>query len=121
MNKLNKLLQQIKSKPESVEFQNIIDTINEFYNYTATQFSNGPTDDCVISKAGENEGSCKIFAFALLHQLDENQTLNCFGQYYRNDVLNHPDNTDHANIRTFMRYGWKNIVFDNVALISKAH
>ncbi|MDH5388935.1 MAG: HopJ type III effector protein [Gammaproteobacteria bacterium] len=119
MNKLNELLQQIKSKPESVEFQNVIDTINECYDYSTTQFSNGPTENCVISKAGENEGSCKIFAFAQLNQLDENQTLNCFGQYYRDDVLNHPENTDHANIRTFIKHGWKNIVFENIALTSK--
>ena len=119
MNKLNELLQQIKSNPESVEFQNVIDTINECYDYTATQFRNGPDDDFTISKAGENEGSCKIFAFALLNKLDKNQTLNCFGQYYRDDVLNHPDNTDHANIRTFMKQGWKNIVFDGVALTIK--
>lgn len=119
MSKLNKLLQQIKSKPESVEFQNVIDTINECYDYTASQFSNGPTDDCITSKAGENEGSCKIFAFARLNQLNENQTLNCFGRYYRDDVLKHTENTDHGNIRTFIKYGWKNITFDDTALRSK--
>ncbi|MFC1588874.1 HopJ type III effector protein [Pseudomonadota bacterium] len=119
MNKLDKLIKQIKLNTETVEFQNVIDTINEHYNYTPTQFRNGPDNDCVTSKAGENEGSCKIFAFAMLHNLDENQTLNCFGQYYRDDVLNHPDNTDHANIRTFMKYGWKNIAFDGVTLKNK--
>ena len=119
MNQLDKLLQQIKSELETVEFQNIIDTINACYDYTASQFSNGPADDCVTSKAGENEGSCKIFAFAQLQQLDENQTLSCFGKYYRDDVLKHPDNTDHGNIRTFMKYGWKNISFDHAALEKK--
>ena len=119
MNHLEAAIEQIKSTPETTEFKTVIDLIDQNYDYTATQFQNGPDDDCTISKAGENEGSCKIFAFAQLHQLDENQTLNCFGQYYRDDVLKYPNNTDHANIRTFMKYGWKNIFFDNVVLRKK--
>lgn len=119
MNHLKNLLAQIKSQSETVEFQNVIDTINEYYNYQPTQFSNGLGNECVISKAGENEGSCKIFAFGLLHKLDENQTLNCFGKYYRHDVLQHPENTDHANIRHFIKYGWKNINFEGTALKDK--
>ena len=119
MKNLDNLIEQIKSRAETIEFNNVIDIINEFYDYTATQFSNGPDNDCVISMAGENEGSCKIFAFALLQQLDEQQTLNCFGKYYRGDVLNHPEGTDHANIRTFMKYGWKNISFDLAVLEKK--
>ena len=119
MKKLDNLIEQIKSRPETIEFNNVIDIINGFYDYTPTQFSNGPDNDCVISKAGENEGSCKIFSFARLHQLDENQTVNCFGKYYRDDVLNHPEGTDHANIRTFMKHGWKYINFDHAALEKK--
>ena len=113
------LIQQIKSNPESIEFQDVINHIDNFYHYTPTQFSNGPDNDYVISKVGENEGSCKIFSFAQIQQLDESQTLNCFGQYYRDDVLNHPDATDHANIRTFMKHGWKHVIFDHPALIAK--
>ena len=116
MNTLDILLAQIKSNPETLEFQLVIDTINEHYDYTPVQFSNVS----VISKAGENEGSCKIFAFAQLHDLDKTQTLNCFGQYYRDDVLNHPDNTDHANIRNFIKYSWDHITFDATALAIKA-
>lgn len=116
MNTLDTLLSQIKSTPETVEFQDVINTIGEHYNYTPAQFSNGPVNDCVISNAGENEGSCKIFAFAQLNSLNENQTLNCFGQYYRDDVLNHLNSTDHANIRTFMKYGWENINFNRLPL-----
>ena len=117
---LEALIKQIKSKPETIEFKTVIDLIDQNYHYTATQFRNGPDNNCIISKAGENEGSCKIFAFALLHKLNENQTLNCFGHYYRDDVLKHPENTDHGNIRTFIKYGWKNITFDNTALRSKS-
>ncbi len=119
MTNTNKLLNTIKLNPESIEFDDVIEVIAARYNYTPTQFSNGLHDDSFVNKAGENEGSCKIFSFALLQELDEKQTLNCFGQYYRDDVLNNPDNTDHTNIRTFIKYGWKGINFDAQALSKK--
>ena len=117
--KLEDLIHQIKSDPESIEFKTVIELIDENYDYTATKFRNGPDNNYILNKAGENEGSCKIFAFSLLHELDVEQTLNCFGHYYREDVLNHPDGTDHNNIRTFMKYGWKDITFDSPALRKK--
>lgn len=119
MNQLYAFIQQIKSQPETIEFQDVIRLIDAAYHYTPVQFSNGPEQDCVISIAGENEGSCKIFAFARLHQLDESQTLNCFGKYYRDEVLAHPEGTDHANIRSFMQHGWEHITFDGAALAFK--
>ena len=82
--------------------------INEFYHYTPTSFSNGLDIDCLSNDAGTNEGSCKIFAFAVLNQLDKLQTLNLFGDYYQ-DVLNDPNGTSHQNIRNFMQYGWAGI------------
>ena len=116
MNKLEQLLKQIKLNPEKIEFQQVITVIEEHYSYTPTQFINGSDNDCIINKAGKNEGSCKIFSFALDQHLDETQTLHCFGQYFRNDVLNYPENTDHSNIRNFMKYGWKGITFEASAL-----
>lgn len=117
MTSLDTLIDQIKTQPKNVEFNDVINIINEYYDYTPTKFTNGTQNDCVINKAGENEGSCKIFSFAKIHQLDEMQTLNCFGSYYRDDVLKHPDNTDHANIRAFIKYGWKQISFEGTALV----
>jgi len=73
----------------------------------------------VINEAGNNEGSCKIFAFGQLARLSEAETLTCFGQYYRDDVLNNPHSNDHANIRMFIKYGWQGINFDSEALIKK--
>ena len=69
----------------------------------------------VINEAGKNEGSCKIFYFAKLMQLDEISTLKCFGRFYQ-DVLNTPNGTDHMNIRNFMKDGWKGIAFAGQAL-----
>jgi hypothetical protein len=116
MNKLDTLIKQIKTQPETTEFQDVINVIGQFYSYTPVCFFNGVESDRILNKAGENEGSCKIFSFALMHQLDKTQTLHCFGQYYRKDVLLQPDNTDHANIRTFIKHGWENINFENTAL-----
>lgn len=118
----DQLLQKIHTVPGDVEFTDVIDCIDSNYDYAPVRFSNGPLHgdetQFVISEAGENEGSCKIFSFAKLHGLDESQTLHCFGHYYRNDVLQHPLNTDHANIRTFMKYGWEQLRFEQTALAS---
>ena len=112
----SQLISHIKNHPGAVEFQDVIATIDSHYEYTPTRFSNGQGDDMVINEAGKNEGSCKIFAFALLSGLSETETLACFGQYYREDVLNHPQGDDHANIRNFMKFGWDGIDFSGRAL-----
>lgn len=117
--KIQQLIDTIRSQPETIEFSAVMDCIADNYAYTATRFCNGKGDDQVINEAGTNEGSCKIFAFARLNKLNEVETLACFGNYYREDVLQHPDNTDHANIRTFMRHGWDGITFDADALADK--
>jgi len=116
---LEQFIEQIKVHPETIEFQDVLNIIDANYIYNATRFVNGPAEDCVINEAGKNEGSCKIFAFAQIHQLDEKQTLNCFGHYYRDEVLQHPDSSDHGNIRTFMKYGWKFIQYESAALSRK--
>ena len=113
---LNELLSQLKTQPDSVEFDNVIETINNNYSYTPSRFTNGQGDDLVINDAGTNEGSCKIFAFALLNKLSKQQALACFGKYYRQDVLLHPAANDHANIRTLIKYSLNDIKFDNAAL-----
>ena len=116
MKTINLLLEQLIATPNSIEFNDVISTIENYYKYTPSSFSNGADEDCVTNSAGENEGSCKIFAFAKLHHLDEEKTLFCFGHYYRDDVLSHPNNTDHANIRQFMKHGWSHLVFNNTPL-----
>lgn len=113
------LLEKIRSQPDTVEFAEVIEYIAQHYDYTPTRFSNGVTGDVVISEAGQNEGSCKIFRFAELNGLSEAETLACFGKYYRDDVLGNPEGSDHANIRTFIRHGWTGIQFDGEALRAK--
>jgi hypothetical protein len=115
---LNTFLASIRNNTP-VSFNDTIAVITEHYDYQPTQFSNGLSDRTLISVAGTNEGSCKIFAFAQIHQLTEQQTLNLFGDYYRVDVLLHPDGSDHQNIRNFMRDGWAGISFNGMPLTAK--
>lgn len=50
----------------------------------------------------------------------EFQTLNLFGEHYRKVVAT-PEETDHANIRTFMRHSWAGIHFATPALQAKPY
>lgn len=108
----SKLLEKLKQNPQTVSFQEVMSVISENYDYSPSTFSNGLGETMVTNHAGSNEGSCKIFAFAKLHQLGEAETLHCFGDYYRIDVLENPKGSDHGNIRAFMESGWEGVRFD---------
>ncbi|HIG64743.1 MAG TPA: type III effector [Methyloprofundus sp.] len=108
---LNTFISSVKSN-QPVSFDETMAIINEFYTYTPTTFTNGLGDQTVINAAGSNEGSCKIFAFAQLNQLDQQQTLELFGEHYQ-DVLQDPDGSSHQNIRKFMHSGWTGIQLAN--------
>lgn len=102
------LLEQLNSSSSLIEFSDVIACIDANYTFIPTAFRNGEHHNA----AGENNGSCKIFAFAKKHSLDEQQTLDCFGDYYRQDVLTKPEGDDHQNIRHFVKTGWAGIVFE---------
>jgi HopJ type III effector protein len=110
---------QKTNQGEAVSFDETMTTIAAYYHYQPTEFSNGLSDDILINPVGTNEGSCKIFAFAKLHQLGPQQTLNLFGDYYL-DVLANPNGTGHPNIRNFMQYGWQGIQLKGKALRPKS-
>lgn len=99
----------------SHDFEDVQSYIQTRYDYTPTAFENGLDDDRVRNAAGQNEGSCRLFAFARLEGLDEQATLRCFGRHYQH-VLADPSGQDHANIRQFMRHGWAGIRFDGTPL-----
>ncbi len=109
------LLEKIKQAPATITFQEVMDYIDENYDFTPTAFTNGKT----INEPGQNNGSCKIFSFAQLQQLTKVETLNLFGEIYRVDVLNNPEGTGHQNIRNFMQTGWEGIEFQGEALKAK--
>ena len=112
---LEKFLEKLNTQPESIEFTETMSVIENQYQFTETAFTNGEQSNA----AGENSGSCKLFSFAKLNQLSEAQTLACFGAYYRDDVLAHPDADDHQNIRQFMTNGWSGVKFSAEALAIK--
>lgn len=112
---LQDFIQKLKTQPETLDFEDTISTIEQHFTYTPVTFSNSE----LINNAGENEGSCKIFAFAQIMQLSEQDTLNCFGRFYHQDVIKHPKGNDHANIRQFMQTGWNGIKFNEPALTKK--
>lgn len=110
---MSTLINRIKDK-QITSFQEVITFIDENYHFTPALFKNGNQ----INNAGENNGSCKIFAFAKLQNLSKEETLSLFGDYYK-DVLNTPEANDHQNIRNFMQFGWDGIAFEGEALTEK--
>ena len=112
---LDTFLTQLARNPQQIEFSETMAVIGAHYNFTPSSFVNGKT----VNDADSNNGSCKIFAFGLLNKLTEQQTLACFGSYYRDDVLGNPNGNDHQNIRHFMLSGWEGVKFDDIALSRK--
>jgi len=112
---LSAFLQKLSDTPDAIQFADTMTVIDAAYTFTPAAFTNGS----LRNEAGQNSGSCKLFAFAKLNQLSEQQTLACFGAYYRDDVLKHPEGTDHQNIRNFMKSGWAGVEFDSMPLAPK--
>ncbi len=113
---LETFLQKLVDCPENIEFDDTMSLIDSMYDFTPTSFSNGD----LANDTGQNSGSCKLFSFARLHKLTSEQTLSCFGSYYRDDVLKYPEKEDHQNIRNFMKSGWSGIKFDSEPLVAKS-
>ncbi|MCG6200905.1 HopJ type III effector protein [Psychromonas antarctica] len=112
---ITEFLDKLSTQPENIEFTDTMAVIELHYSFTDTSFVNG----LQINAAGENSGSCKLFSFAQLQNLNESKTLACFGRYYREDVLDFPNAQDHQNIRQFMINGWKGLHFESQALNQK--
>lgn len=105
--------EKVKSGAE-VSFDESIKVIDEHYVYIEVPFQNGNLNNA----AGENIGSAKILAFGLITAMTKEQTLQMFGDYYRN--LN-KEGSDHMNIRNFVKNGFDGVVFDRgIPISSKA-
>ncbi len=115
---LDQLLSAIRSAQE-IEFAQVMSVIEDYYEYQPVRFVNGEGENQQVNEAGQNAGSCKLFAFARMHDLNEAQTLSLFGAYYRQDVLENPEGEDHQNIRNFIKTGWLGINFDGQPLTVK--
>jgi hypothetical protein len=110
----NQLIEQLNQG--YADFKCVMQVIENEYHFTPTSFNNGQT----VNAENTNNGSCKIFAFGKLNGLSEQATLNAFGRFYTEDVLKHPENEDHQNIRNFIKYGWDGVRFATPALVLKA-
>jgi hypothetical protein len=108
-------IEKLKQTPEAITFAETIATIESNYAFMPTAFQNGNQHN----GAGENSGSCKVFAFAKIQQLTQAETLACFGAYYFEEVLGDLEGTNHQNIRNFMQSGWDGIQFEGDALSLK--
>lgn len=106
------LIQQLQSN--AVLFKDVIAFIEARYQHQPTAFHNGDA----YNEATQNQGSAKVFSFAKLQGLSQEDTLRLFAEHYQ-AVLNTPDGTDHQNIRQFMRHGWEGIRFEGEALTAR--
>ncbi|WP_299016272.1 HopJ type III effector protein [uncultured Polaribacter sp.] len=110
-------IQEFKTKLQentTVAFSDTMQVIEDNYKFTPTAFTNGTIEN----KAGENSGSCKLFAFAKLQKLSKAETLACFGEHYQN-VLEDANGDAHQNIRNFMQTGFDGLNFNGEALALK--
>ena len=113
---ITSFLEKLKQTPNAITFPETIAVIEENYDFTPTTFDNGTQHN----EAGQNSGSCKLFAFAKLQNLSQAETLACFGAYYFDEVLGNSEGTNHQNIRNFMKSGWNGIQLAGEALVPKA-
>ncbi|MGP9833322.1 HopJ type III effector protein [Marinobacter sp. NSM] len=92
-------------------FDDTLALIDQHFEFQPTGFNNGP----VRNDAGENAGSCRVFALGQYCNLSEVDTLNLFAQHYQ-QVLGDPAGDSHGNIRQFISTGWSGIRFDQQPL-----
>lgn len=85
--------------------------IERHYAYQPCAFRNGNQHNA----AGENQGSCKILALAVLEGLNTEEALLAFGEHYRT-VLATPDGRDHQNIRQLLAHGLAGVEFNQLPL-----
>jgi hypothetical protein len=110
--KVTALIEQLKEK--SLTFKEVIEFIESGYQHQPTAFKNGEA----YNEATQNQGSAKVFAFAQLNSLSQEDTLFLFAEHYQ-AVLATPNGVDHQNIRQFMANGWQGIKFEGTALKAK--
>ena len=106
------LIHAVNNSPETIEFNDVIALVDSAFTFTPTSFTNGD----VSNEANQNNGSCKLLALGQHLNLNQAQTLALFGRFYREDVLNNPNGSDHANIRNFMDTGYEGVVFETFPL-----
>ena len=108
---IQQFITKLKVSPTEINFADTMQVIEDNYNFTPTSFTNGD----IKNKAGENSGSCKLFAFAKIQKMTKEEALFCFGEHYKN-VLEDENGDSHQNIRNFMKSGFDGLSFESEAL-----
>ena len=67
-----------------------------------------------VNKVGENEGACRVLAFAKLHGLSKREALALFAQHAAG-VAADPGGSSHRNIRGLMAGGMTSLRFEPFA------
>ncbi|MBW7472795.1 HopJ type III effector protein [Marinobacter sp. M216] len=93
------------------DFDDTLALIDRHFEYQPTGFHNGP----LHNPAGENAGSCRVFALGRYCTLPEAETLQLFAQHYQ-QVMGDPVGDSHGNIRQFISTGWSGIRFEDEPL-----
>lgn len=88
------------------EFATTLAFINQYYSFQPTAFNNGGVEN----EEGQNEGSCKVLAFAIQEGLNDQEALLAFAEHYRSVLMN-PMGTDHQNIRSLQKNGLSMVSF----------
>lgn len=115
MKTIEQLLEHLNTAPNEMTFEEVMAAIEANYDFTPCAFSNGNVEN----SAEQNQGSCKLFAFAKLNDLDQQQTLALFAQHYQS-VLEDPEGEAHQNIRQFMANGWSGVELKGTPLTKKS-
>jgi len=89
------------------DFSDTLALIDRHFDYQPAGFHNGP----LYNAAGQNAGSCKVFALGRHCNLSEADTLKLFAEHYQ-EVMDNPAGDSHGNIRQFMGTGWSGIRFE---------
>ena len=110
---LNKFLMDIEKN--DFQFSTTLEFVNQWFDFNPTAFTNGS----VANSAEQNQGSCKVFALADYLELNDQQTLLCFGEHYR-DVLATPEVDNHHNLRRLLNEGRTHIQFEQFPLTLKS-
>jgi hypothetical protein len=110
--KIDNLITSLKAG--DISFVEVLAFIEKDYLHTPTAFKNGEA----YNEATQNQGSAKVFAFAIINNITEEDTLYLFAEHYQ-AVLASPEASDHQNIRQFMINGFAGIEFEGVALTAR--
>ena len=98
-----------------LSFSRVLDVINKNYDFTPTAFG---VVASAPNTAGQNEGACRVLAFAKDQNLDKGATLQLFAEHYQN-VSDDPDGETHQNIRLLMAHGLDGVWFEKNPLSRK--